>query len=61
MLRASTTTMQEHAMQQYRLWVRISQTQTTNTIVHADNALAAKQIGETLYGRGNVLNYTRVG
>lgn len=48
-------------MQQYRLWVRISQTQTTNTIVHADNALAAKQLGETLYGQGNVLNYTRVG
>lgn len=48
-------------MQQYRLWVRISQTQTTNTIVHADNALAAKLIGEALYGRGNVLNYMRVG
>lgn len=47
-------------MQQYRLWVRISQTQTTNTIVHADNALAAKLIGEALYGRGNILNYTRV-
>ena len=48
-------------MHQYRLWVRISQTQTTNTIVHADSALAAKLIGEALYGRGNVLNYTRVG
>ena len=48
-------------MQQYRLWVRLSQTQTTNTVVHADSALAAKLIGEALYGRGNVLNYTRVG
>lgn len=48
-------------MHQYRLWVRISQTQTANTIVHADNALAAKLIGESLYGRGNVLNYTRIG
>lgn len=48
-------------MHQYRLWVRVSQTQTTNTIVHADNDMAAKLIGEALYGRGNVLSYTRTG
>lgn len=48
-------------MYQYRLWVRISQTQTTHTIVTADTDYAAKQIGEGLYGRSNVLNYTRVG
>lgn len=48
-------------MYQYRLWVRISQTQTTHTVVTADTDYAAKQIGEALYGRGNVLNYTRVG
>ena len=47
-------------MYQYRLWVRISQTQTTHTVVTAGTDYAAKQIGEVLYGRGNVLNYTRV-
>lgn len=47
-------------MKQYRLWVRISQTQTANTIVYADNAYMAKQLGETQYGVGNVLNYTEV-
>ena len=48
-------------MRQYRLWVRVSHTQTTNTIVHADNDIAVKLIGEALYGRGNVLSYTRTG
>ena len=47
-------------MKQYRLWVRINQTQTANTIVYADNAYMAKQLGEAQYGIGNVLNYTEV-
>ena len=47
-------------MKQYRLWVRISQTQTANTIVYAENALLAKQLGEAQYGVGNILNYTEV-
>lgn len=48
-------------MRQYRLWVRISQTQTTHTIITADNDIASKLLGEALYGRGNVLNWTRIG
>ena len=44
----------------YLLWVRISTTQTANTIVFAENALAAKQLGEAQYGTGNVLNYTEM-
>jgi len=47
-------------MKQYKLWVRISQTQTANTIVYAENALLAKQLGEAQSGAGNVLNYTEV-
>jgi len=47
-------------MKQYKLWVRISQTQTANTIVYAENALLAKQLGEAQYGVGNVLNYTEI-
>ena len=48
-------------MKQYRLWVRINQTQTADTIVYAENAYMAKQLGEAQYGVGNVLNYTEVG
>lgn len=48
-------------MRQYRLWVRVSQTQTTTTIIHADNDAAAKQLGEAMFGQGNVLNWTRIG
>ena len=48
-------------MKQYKLWIRISQTQTTHTLVFADNAYAAKVIGEAQFGVGNVLNYTEVG
>ena len=47
-------------MKKYILWVRISQIQTTNTYVYADNQLAAKLLGEHMYGVGNVLNYTEV-
>ena len=47
-------------MRKYRLWVRSNQTQTANTIVFADNAYMAKQLGEAQYGIGNVLNYTEV-
>jgi hypothetical protein len=45
-------------MKQYRLWVRINQTQAANTIVFADNDYAARQLGEAQYGVGNVLGYT---
>lgn len=44
-------------MSRFLLWVRISTTQTANTIVFAENALAAKQLGEAQYGVDNVLNY----
>lgn len=44
-------------MKRFKLWVRISQTQTANTVVFADNAYFAKQLGEAQYGVGNVLGY----
>lgn len=47
-------------MKQYRLWVRINQLQTADTIVFADNAYTAKQLGEAQFGIGNVLNYTEM-
>jgi len=47
-------------MKKFKLWVRISQTQTTFIVICADNPIAAKQIGEVQFGVGNVLNYTEV-
>lgn len=47
-------------MYKYQLWVRVSQTQTMNTIVYADNDYSAKVLGESQYGAGNVLGYHRV-
>jgi len=47
-------------MKQYKLWVRLNQTQTAFTLVYAENVYAAKQLGEAQYGVGNVLNYTEV-
>lgn len=47
-------------MKQYKLWVRINESQTTFTLVYAESAYAAKQLGEAQYGVGNVLNYTEV-
>ena len=47
-------------MKQYRLWVRINSLQTANTIVYAENSYTAKQLGESMYGAGNVLGYTEV-
>lgn len=47
-------------MNQYRVWVRLNDTQTANVIVYADNDYLAKLIAEAQFGVGNVLAYTRV-
>ena len=47
-------------MKQYRLWVRITPYQTAHTNITAENDYAAKQLGEAMFGKGNVLNWTRV-
>lgn len=44
-------------MRRYELWVRLSQTQTTHTIIYASNAIDAKLLGEAQFGKGNVLNW----
>ena len=45
-------------MRLYVLWIRVTDTQTANTVVFAENELAAKQLGEAQYGIGNVLSYS---
>lgn len=47
-------------MYQYKLWIRINQLQTVNTVIWADNDYSAKQLAEAQYGVGNVLNYSRI-
>jgi len=47
-------------MYKYRLWIRLTATQTTNVVLHADNDYYARQLGEAQYGSGSVLNYTRI-
>ena len=47
-------------MYQYTVWIRLNQYQTANVLVSADNDWQAKLLAESMYGAGNVLNYTRV-
>lgn len=47
-------------MKRYELWVRLSQTQTTYTIIYASNAIDALLLGEAQYGKGNVLNWREI-
>lgn len=47
-------------MYRYKIWVRINDFQTTETIVMAATDLDAKLIAEAQFGQGNVLNYTRL-
>ena len=44
----------------YRVWIRINDYQTTETIVIAKTDYDAKMLAEAQYGAGNVLNYTRI-
>jgi hypothetical protein len=47
-------------MYKYKLWVRINDYQTTETIIYANSDYDAKLLGEAQYGQGNILNYTRI-
>jgi hypothetical protein len=47
-------------MYKYAIWVRTSPLTTANTVLWADNDFDAKALAEAQYGRGNVLNYSRI-
>lgn len=47
-------------MSKYKLWVRINDFQTVETIIWANNDYEAKLLGEAQFGVGNVLSYTKV-
>ena len=44
----------------FQLWVRLSATQSTHTIVLASNSIEALLIGQAQFGSGNVLNWTEL-
>lgn len=44
----------------YKIWVRINDYQTAETIIKAKNDYDAKMLAEAQYGVGKVLNYTRI-
>jgi hypothetical protein len=47
-------------MYKYKLWIRINEYQTVETIIYANTDYDAKLLGEAQFGVGNVLNYTRI-
>lgn len=47
-------------MYQYKCWIKLNQYQTADVIVTANNDWEAKLLAESMYGAGNVLNYTRI-
>lgn len=47
-------------MYTYEVWVKINPYQTIHTRIQADTDYDARLLAESLYGKGNVLNYTRV-
>ena len=48
-------------MHRYRLWVRVTQTQSTFVFISAENDMAARLLGEAMYGAGNLISFVRVG
>lgn len=47
-------------MYQYTVWIRLNQYQTANVVVNANNDWECKMLAESMYGSGNVLNYSRI-
>jgi hypothetical protein len=49
-------------MNTYELWIKLNTQgfQTTKVRIQASNGIEAKMLGESMYGAGNVLNYTQV-
>ena len=44
----------------YRLWIRLTQTQSTFVVIAADYDSEARQLAEAMYGPGNVISFTRL-
>ena len=47
-------------MYTFELWIRLNALQTAHVRLQADGPYQAKLLGEAMYGRGNVLNYTQI-
>jgi hypothetical protein len=44
-------------MRSYKVWIRLSDTMTATTVVHAQSALEAKLLAEQQYGVENVFGW----
>lgn len=49
-------------MNTYELWIKLPAQgfQTTKVLIQASNGLEAKMLGESMYGKENLLNYRQV-
>ena len=47
-------------MYKFKLLVRLPNGMTTTTFVWAENDYAARMLGEAQYGKGNIVNCTKV-
>ena len=47
-------------MHRYRLWVRLTQTSSTFVFISAESDYAARLQGEAIYGKHNLISFTRL-
>jgi hypothetical protein len=47
-------------MHRYRLWVRLTQTQSTFVVINADYDAEARLIGERMFGPGKLISFMRL-
>ena len=47
-------------MYRYKIWVKLNEYQTAETIIMANNDYDAKMLAEAQYGQGMVLSYSRI-
>lgn len=47
-------------MHRYRLWIRLTQTQSTFVVITADYDSEVRKLAEAMYGLRNVISFTRL-
>lgn len=47
-------------MQTFQVWIRVGNYQTTHIRMQAESGYMCQQMAESMYGQGNVINWTYV-
>lgn len=47
-------------MYRYKFWIKDGSGCFFNTVIMADDDMQARQIGEGMFGKDKILNYTRI-